>query len=176
MRRQDKGFSLVEVTVVVGLIMIGSAVAVVQMRQSAAAIDADKASNMAIAELRYARQVAVDERRTVNVAFVGSNGITVTRQNGGGSTTLLDSVTLPSGYTFGLPTGVDDTPEAFGNTLGMTGSFRADGTFVCGAGVVMNGTVFTISAGNDTARAVTLTGATGRMKEYYVQGTEWVGK
>src|SRR6267143_5673738 len=90
MRGQDKGFSLVEVTVVVGLIMIGSAVAVVQMRQSAAAIDADKASNMAIAELRYARQVAVDERRTVNVAFVGSNGITVTRQNGGGSTTLLD--------------------------------------------------------------------------------------
>ncbi|HYR84700.1 MAG TPA: prepilin-type N-terminal cleavage/methylation domain-containing protein [Terriglobia bacterium] len=180
MRRQDKGFSLVEVTVVVGLIMIGSAVAVVQMRQSAAAIDADKASNMAIAELRYARQVAVDERRTVNVAFVGSNGITVTRQNGGGSTTLLDSVTLPSGYTFGLPTGVDDTPEAFGNTqpvsfnLGTTGSFLGDGIFVSGAGIVMNGTVFTIGSGNGSARAVTLTGASGRMKQYYVQGTKWV--
>jgi len=180
MRRQDKGFSLVEVTVVVGLIMIGSAVAVVQMRQSVAAIDADKASNMAIAELRYARQVAVDERRTVNVAFVGSNGITVTRQNGGGSTTLLDSVTLPSGYTFGLPTGVDDTPEAFGNTqpvsfnLGTTGSFLGDGIFVSGAGIVMNGTVFTIGSGNGSARAVTLTGASGRMKQYYVQETKWV--
>src|SRR3989442_15684376 len=99
MRGQDKGFSLVEVTVVVGLIMIGSAVAVGQMRQSAAAIDGDKASNMAIAELRYARQVAVDERRTGNVGVVGSNGITVTRQNGGGSPTLPESVTFPLGYT-----------------------------------------------------------------------------
>ncbi|HYR91667.1 MAG TPA: prepilin-type N-terminal cleavage/methylation domain-containing protein [Terriglobia bacterium] len=176
MSKRDKGFGLIEMMVVAVLIVSGSTVAVSQMRQAAAAIDADKASNMVIAELRYARQVAVDERSTVNVAFVGPDVITVARQHRGGATSLLDSVTLPSGYTFGLPTGVDDTPEAFGNTLGMTGSFRADGTFVCGAGVVMNGTVFTISAGNDTARAVTLTGATGRMKEYYVQGTEWVGK
>src|SRR6267142_2334477 len=84
MSKRDKGFGLIEMMIVAVLIVSGSTVAVSQMRQAAAAIDADKASNMVIAELRYARQVAVDERSTVNVAFVGPDVITVAWQHRGG--------------------------------------------------------------------------------------------
>jgi type II secretory pathway pseudopilin PulG len=180
MRRSDSGFSLVEAMMVSAIVIIGSAVAVVQMRQSRAILDADKASNLVVAQVRYARQVAVDQRRNVRVDFTGTNRITVTRQDDVVETTVLADVTLPSGYTFGLPSGVGDTPDGFGNDDGVDfgtdtgGTFQGDGSFVSGAGIVLSGTVFTIGTGNGSARAVTITGATGRTKQYFIQGTSWI--
>ena len=92
----------------------------------------------------------------------------------------MSDVYLPTGFTFAVPTGVADTPEAFGNTqavnfnLGTSGTFQGDGTFVNTSAIVMNGTVFTMGSGVGTARAVTLTGASGRLKQYYTQGATWV--
>jgi prepilin-type N-terminal cleavage/methylation domain-containing protein len=181
MRGGNRGFSLLEVLTVSTLVLIGSTVAVIQYRTSVAVLDADKASNLVVGQIRYARQVAVDQRRNVELAFVESNRITVTRQDGGGATTVMSDVTLPPGYTFGLAAGVGDTPEGYGDDepvqFGLddtSGIFQGDGAFVSGAAVVMNGTVFTIGSGNGSARAVTLTGASGRMKQYYIKDGAWV--
>lgn len=181
MKRSDAGFSLLELLTVVMLIGIATTVAIIQMRQSVAMLDADKAANLVSAQIRYARQIAVDQRRNVEVAFVGSNQVTVTRQDGGGAETVLSDERLPAGYTFGLPTGIgSDTPEGYGNSqpvnfnLGTTGTFLGDGTLVNDAGIVMNGTVFTIGSGNGSARAITLTGASGRLKVYAIQGAAWI--
>jgi prepilin-type N-terminal cleavage/methylation domain-containing protein len=180
MHRRESGYSLLEMLVVIALVGIVSSAALVQMKTTIAALDADEASNLVVSELSYARQAAVDERRNVLVQFLGTHEIRVTRDEIGGGTTVLADVTLPSGYTFGLAGGVGDTPDAFGNATavyfnnGTSGTFLGDGTFVDGASVLLNGTVFTIGVGNGSARAVTLSGATGRIKEYWIQGTAWV--
>jgi hypothetical protein len=171
---------MIEMAVVVGLTVIAAMVAVVRLRQATTLLDADRASNLVVEQLRYARQIAVDQRRNVDVGFVGSNRITVTRQDGGGNTTLLSNLTLPSGYTFGLPGAVGDTPDGYGNAfpvslgLGTSGTFLGDGTFVNAPGFLTNGSIFTIASGNGTARAVTLAAASGRVKQYYIKGGVWV--
>lgn len=179
-RKRSCGFSLLETLVVVSLIMIVSTVAVIQMRQSLATLDADRAADLVVSEIRYARQIAVDQRRDTLLEFISPNRITVTRQDGGGATTVMADVTLPSGYSFGLPGGMSDTPDGYGNSAavyfngGTSGTFLGDGIFVSGAGVLMNGSVFTIGSGNGSSRAVTLSGSSGRTKSYYIQGTTWV--
>jgi prepilin-type N-terminal cleavage/methylation domain-containing protein len=181
MCRHQTGFSLLELTTVLILFGIASTVAIVQMKPSIALLDADQAANLVVSQMSYARQLAVDERRNVLVEFVGTNEVRVTRIESDSSTTLIADVTLPSGYTFGLAGGgVGDTPDAFGNARavyfnnGATGTFLGDGTFVDAANVLLNGTVFTIGSGNPSARAVTLSGATGKIKEYWLKGASWV--
>ena len=182
MKVRNFGFSLIEVMAVTILVGIGSSVALVQMKTSLASIDADAASNLVMSQLRYARQIAVDQRRSVLVEFTGSSTIVVTRQDGGGVTTVLSTVTLPPGFTYGLPTWPADTPEGFGNANPVyfnaqtSGTFLADGIFVNVGNIVVNGTVFTIGSGNATARAVTLTGASGRLKAYYLKANVWVDR
>jgi type II secretory pathway pseudopilin PulG len=180
MDKRNVGFSLIETMVVIALIMVGSSVALVQMRQSVAMLDADRASSQVASQMQYARQVAVDQRRDVVIAFVDPNEITVTRIEADGTPTELVSAVLPTGYSFGLPSGVGDTPEGYGNDDPVdfngdtTARFLGDGTLVTPGGIIVNGTVFTIGAGNGSARAVTLTGASGRSKQYYIQGTSWI--
>ena len=180
MHQRNSGFSLLEVLTVVGLIMIVSSVAVVQMRQSMTILDADRAANLVMGQMRYARQVAVDQRRDVLLEFTGTNEITVTRLDPGSVETLLSEVTLPSGYAFGLPSGVGDTPDGYGNSGAVvfgsagSGTFLGDGILVNSSGIVVNGSVFTIGSGNGSARAITLNGASGRVKQYAITGTTWV--
>jgi len=191
MNRQEAGFNLLEVVAVVALTAIGSSVAIIQMKNTIAKLDADKAANTVVSEINYARQLAVDQRRNVLVEFVGTNELRVTRQESGGGTTRMDDVTLPTGYSFNFPTGIGDTPDGFlaGSSLytsigtagkavfvgaGTTGTFIGDGTFVDNSNVLLNGEVFTQGTGNGTARAVTLSGATGKVKQYWLQGSTWV--
>lgn len=179
-RRVNAGFSLLEVLLVTAVTVIGAGGALIQLQATRNILDAQVSSNVVVAQMNYARQVAIDQRLNVLIAFLGANEIQVTRLESDGTTTLLSDVYLPSGFTFGLPSGMPpDTPEAFGNAtavsfnLGTGGTFLGDGTFVDNAGVVLNGTVFTIGAGNVTARAVTLTGATGRILQYSLTGAAW---
>jgi prepilin-type N-terminal cleavage/methylation domain-containing protein len=191
MRKQEEGFSLLEVVVVLALVLITATIAVMQIKTMMAALDADKASNLVVSQMGYARQMAVDQRRNVSIGFQGNNEIKVTRLELGGGTTLMSDVTLPAGYTFGFPPGVVDTPDGYlsGSALysgigtsgtavfigaGTTGTFLGDGTFVDSSNVLLNGSVFTKGSGNGTARAVTLSGSTGRVKQYWVQGTTWM--
>jgi type II secretory pathway pseudopilin PulG len=167
--------------VVVSLIVVTSAVAVIRMTQTITLLDADKAANLVSDKLRFARQIALDDRRNVLVEFISPNEIKVTRQDSPTPTVMYDG-TLPSGYHFGLPTGIGDTPDAYGNTAPVSfntqtsGLFRGDGIFTDAGGIVMSGTVFTINSGNNTSRAVTLVGASGRLRTYSIAGTTWVAR
>jgi Tfp pilus assembly protein FimT len=176
---KTKGFSVVEVIVVTALVAISVSVGVLQMRSSIALIDADKAANLVSAQVLYARQIAIAQRRNVVVSFEGTNEIKVIRQDGGGDTTVMADVVLPSGFTFSMPDDLDDTPDGFGNEgpvdfdTATAGRFLADGIFVNDDGDVLNGTVFTMSGSTSTARAVTLSGASGRIRTYHLEGDAW---
>lgn len=177
---RNRGYSLIEIMMVVGLIAVGSNVAVVQMKASLTVVDADVASSAVVSQLRLAREIAVNQRRNVIVQFTDPATIDVTRIESDASTTLVSSKTLPSGYTFGLPSGLGDTPDAFGNTdpvyfnASTSATFLSDGTLVTDAGLIVSGSVFTIGSGNGTSRAVTVAGANGRVKQYYIKTNAWV--
>jgi len=178
--RSTFGFGLLETLAVIALISIAATVAIIQLRPTRELLSADQNSNLVMTQTRYARQVAIDQRRNVLITFTAPNRITVTRLESGGGSTVLSDVTLSGGFTFGLPTGtIPDTPEGFGNAtavafgLATGGTFLGDGTFISAGGLVQNGSVFTIGGGNQTARAVTLTGATGRLKQYSLDGGVW---
>lgn len=182
MKSRRAGFSLFEVLTVIAIVTITSSVALVQMRNTLVILDADKASNLVVAQSRYARQIAVDQRRNVVVDFIAPDRIRITRQDGGGATTVMSDVFLPAGFTFSKPGGVADTPDGYGNATPVyfngntSGVFLGDGIFVDGGGIILNGSVFTMRGSNVTARAVTLTGASGRTKQYFLQGSTWVEK
>jgi prepilin-type N-terminal cleavage/methylation domain-containing protein len=179
MWKANSGFSVLEMIVALAIVGIGSAVALIQMRNAMHIVDADKACDLVMSQLRYARQVAVDQRRNALVEFIGTNRIRVTRQDGGGNTTVLSDVQLPSGYTFSMPMSIADTPDGYGNAApvffneGSSGTFLADGIFVNGANTLLNGSVFTMGSTSGSARAVTLTGASGRIVSYWLEGSAW---
>jgi hypothetical protein len=134
-----------------------------------------------MSQLRYARQIAVDQRRNVLVEFLGNNQMKATRQDGSGVTTVIYDLTLPTGFTFSAPTGAPDTPEGYSPGVtapvyfnaGTSGTFLGDGIFIDGGGNLLNGAVFTMGGGSSTARAVTLTGASGRTKTYTWNAGTW---
>jgi prepilin-type N-terminal cleavage/methylation domain-containing protein len=182
MKQGERGFSLIEALVAMAIILIGASVAVVQLRSSMAVVDADKAINLVSSQLRYARQIAVDQRRNVFVEFVGNDQVRISRIEPDTTTTVMADVSLPVGFRFGKPSGVGDTPDAFGDAtpvyfnMNTNGIFQSDGSFVDNAGLPANGTVFTMLSNNGSARALTLTGSTGRTRIYWLQGTNWTEK
>ncbi len=179
MMRQNSGYTLVEILTVVALTTFGSSMAVVQLKNSINWLDADRAANTVSSQLRYAREIAVDQRRNVRVDFISPATIKLTRLESGGGSTVISTTALPSGYTFSLPTGVGDTPDGYGNATAVyfnnanSGTFLSDGSFVDPGGIALSGSVFTISSGNASARATTLAGATGRTKQYFIKDLAW---
>lgn len=182
MAKNQRGFSLTEALMALVLVITMSSVAVMQLRASRSLIDADKACDLVASQLRFARQISADQRRNVLVEFVGTNRIRLTRQDGGGATTVVSDVLLPSGFTFAIPMGAADTPDGYGNGAPVFfsgdagGAFLPDGVFVNATNIVLNGSVFTMGAGPSTARAVTLNGASGRTNIYRLEGTSWVAR
>jgi hypothetical protein len=82
---------------------------------------------------------------------------------------------------FRLFGGVSDTPDAFGNgsavSFGGPGPwlFLSNGILVDSGANPINGTVFLGQADHpETARAVTILGATGRVRDYKWTGTAWI--
>ena len=171
---------------VTAVVLIGASISVIQLRSSLAIMDADRAIDLVSGQLRYAKQIAVDQRRNVLVEFLNGTEVRITRQDGGVDATVMAEVTLPDGFSFSMPDGISDTPDAYGNqdasgdpapvffNFNTSGTFQPDGSFVAGGTVATSGTVFTMGANSGSARAVTMTGASGRTKVYWLRSTTWV--
>jgi prepilin-type N-terminal cleavage/methylation domain-containing protein len=192
-RRNQKGFSMIETVVVVGIICVVAGITVYQSFGTMESYEANTALNSVIGQLRVARQIAISQRRPVQVLITPVStdhnlprvsyttdiaGAGLAAQNTGGL--------APSGYTvlprqtqFLLEANVPDTPMNFGMCgpvciggvnggpatmyFSPTGQFSQDT-----AGVIpLNGTIFIGVPGRaDTARAITILGGTGRVRPY----------
>lgn len=194
----EAGFSLIEMVVVVALIIVVSAMALIQIRPIMADADMDTAMRQVIDQIRQAREYSITNRRYVKIAFPTAAVGTSTRYEV--VTTQMDSLTTGAGttnpvlstviieapaqyYTFG---GLD-TPDAYGNSAaiefeGVSGGpvggmlFESDGELVDGSTYQpINGTVFLgVPGSNTSARAITVLGATGRARGWKGTGTTWV--
>jgi Tfp pilus assembly protein FimT len=178
---QNAGFSLVEANLVILIICIVAGIALLNVSEVMPGIRANTALNQTVAQLRNGRETAMAQRRNIQLSFLGTNQIRLVRLDQPTGTTVLSTVTLENDIEFLLSDGVPDTPDSFGNSTAVYfgGStqltFLSDGTLVDAQGNPLSGSVFLGAANHpETARAVTILGATGRVRGYKWTGSEWV--
>jgi prepilin-type N-terminal cleavage/methylation domain-containing protein len=196
-----RGFSMIEVSVVIMLILIISAMAIFALQPSLQDAKYDNAMREVIDQLRQAREYAIANRRYVQVTFpiVVIAGqptqyqVVLTARNapplgpvGGGADVVLSTVPIEIPAQYFIFPGSVDTPDAFGNAsalefeglnpgpvLGMM--FQSDGELVDGGTFQpINGSVFIGFPNKASAsRAVTVLGATGRIRGWKYTGASW---
>ena len=186
--RHRNGYSLVEILMLLACIGVISGYLFMRYMTVLPFFKSNSAMDQVIQQMRVARNTAIADRRAVIVNISAAGGTMQLQQvppNGGPPITLS---TVPlTGAQFCLTPGVPDTPMGFGNAqpvnfvnasnpgavVAVT-EFLSDGSFGSGVGVPVNGTIFTCIPGNSVAaRAVTILGATGRVRPYHWDGSAW---
>ncbi len=181
----DRGFSLLELLIAVAIIGIISGAAVFIATNVYPVLQADSAVEFQLAQLRKARQIAMDQRRPVVVTFKGTSELLVQRAEIDlttgkvtGYTTIADYF-LPQGVIYTIFPLSPPTPDNFTNTYAPSKSdvsitFQGDGTAIDPSGSYTNGNVFIGIPGKPiTARAITVLGTTGRIRSYRYNGTSF---
>lgn len=192
-RNSERGFTIVELLVVVGMIFVIAAMAMVQLQPAWQQAQANAGMNQIKSVMRTARETAISQRRTIAVKFTGTNTISLYQYVVVGATSTLATtpfLTMPiqKNVNFMTFAAMPDTPDAFGLPGGGSGiefglvvggpptgmQFQSDGTFTDGTGIPINGTVFLgVTNIPATARAITVLGNTGRVRAYYGTGKGW---
>jgi len=196
-RTAEQGFSLLEMLVVVALAFTIMAFAVMNTVGSSSNARANSAMDAVVSQLRQAREMAIAKRRNVQVQFTAPNQIqlTVLTLPGEPVPPVIAPTLLPGGMSFAVLVGTD-TPMNFGNSTAIslqtpggggawTVMFTTSGAF-CGTAQAaatlyqatnnnpVNASLFLGVMGKPTtARAVTVFGATGRVRSYYWNGVSW---
>jgi Tfp pilus assembly protein FimT len=178
---RDAGFSLIETGILLCLATIIAGFALLNLTGMMPGLRANAALNATVAQLRNGRELAIAQRRNIEIRFLGTNQIQLIRLDVPTGTTVLNTVTLENNVEFFLFGGVPDTPDSFGNSLPVDFSgatrmvFLSDGTLVDAQGDPLSGSVFLGRSGYpETARAVTILGATGRVRGYRWTGSSWI--
>ncbi len=181
-RGREDGFSLIEVGIVLMLGCALAGMALINISGTMPGVNANKAMYQTIAQLRRGRQTAVAQRRSVQLNIETPNRIQLVRNEFPAGETVLGSSIYGNHFEFRQFEEVtEDTPDRFGNNDpvdfgGATGlTFLTDGTLVDDSGNAVSGTIFIGLADHpETARAVTILGATGRIRGYRWTGTKWI--
>jgi prepilin-type N-terminal cleavage/methylation domain-containing protein len=180
-RRAAAGFTLLEVLIVLSLGAVLTGITLLAFQSAQRQIRGDANLRVLVSLIETAREQAMTERRTIEIRFVGANEVDTVRREVPTGETPLARVFFEGNARFLLFAGVPDTPDGFGNAGAVDfGSatatmFGPDGTFVDPAGMPVNGTVFVgVPGQTETARAVTVFGATGRVRGYRWNGSAWV--
>jgi len=185
--RQNEGFSLVEIGIGLMLACSLAGFALINMGAVMPGIRANQAMYQTVSQLRQGRQLAIAQRREIQLRFTGNNGMSLVRNEFPEGEYVLSEVSLNKDCQFMKSDDIDmDTPDSFGpdelSEMGAvdfggadTLTFLSDGTLVDGLGNPVNGTVFIgLPDHPEMARAVTILGATGRIRGYRWTGEEWI--
>ncbi len=179
--RHTKGFSIIELLFVISVTFIVAGMAVLSMNSAIWSMKVNGSLNQLVGQMRTARDSAIAQRRNFQVVFVTPDQIQLRRQELPAGFTDLPVVSLGGGAQFTVFSGVPDTPDGFGNATAInfggspTLTFLSDGTLVDSTGTALNGSIFIGIPGKpDTARAVTILGATGRVRGYHWTGSKWI--
>lgn len=180
--KQDYGFSLIEMGIVLMLACVLAGLALINVQATMPGVHANTAMYQAIAQLRRGRQTAIAQRRSVQLNIEERNRIRLVRNDFPEGETVLSTVVFSNNCEFlQFPEVTEDTPDGFGNAApvdfgGARGlAFLPDGTLADDSGNPVSGTIFIGQPDHpETARAVTILGATGRIRGYRWTGTEWI--
>jgi prepilin-type N-terminal cleavage/methylation domain-containing protein len=184
--RPQRGFSLLEILTGLAIISIVLAMGMLNYSTILPNYKANSAMDQLLYQLRSARERAISHRREVQVQFGGTNQLTVTELWLVGTAPPATTVSFEGGAQYIVFSTIPDLPAPFnfGNTAavyfgGVSGGppvmkFSTTGSFIDGGNTLVNGTVFMGIPGKpSTARAISVLGATGRVREYHWDGTQW---
>ena len=180
--RSQRGVTLIEMLLVVGIMGVIGAMGAAQIAETRRAMQGDSAMRLVMAQFNTAREMAVTQRRSMELKFVGTNWMQIIRHEVPAGTTTLTSQAFEGNVTYLLvPSVTADTPDGFGNSsaiaFGSTTTsitFSSDGTLIDQSGNPLNGTVFlAVINVPRSQRAVTVLGATGRARGYKWNGFGW---
>ena len=195
-KNSQSGFSLIEMLIVVGIVVIVSAIAVGTLQSTVRDSHVNSAYMTTLTTMRQARETAIAQRRTYILTFVAPGTITVAPQVAGTGSLNL-TATLPSDVSFDaeptIPNSVATVPDGIGLgastgaidfdvNVGAGGSsviyFWPDGSARDVAGNLNDGVVYIARPGQlPTSRAITLRGLTGRLRGWRLQPsapTPWI--
>ena len=185
-KRQELGFSLFELLIVVSIILIVASIGVFNVAPALRSVHVNTAETATLTTLALARERAEAERRVYLVTFTAPGTITVTQSATG---IVVQTTTLPSDVAFsnevGIPSTALTTPDGFG-----TGAFAIDFDIGAGPGGINavyfypdgsardvngrlnNGVVYIARPGElMSSRATTVFGITGRVRGWQLLRT-----
>jgi len=184
--RSQRGFSLLEILTAVAVISVILGMAMLNYGSILPNFKANSAMDQLLYQLRSARERAIAHRREVQVQFIGTNQLQITEIWPVGTAPVDKPVSFEGGAQFIVFPSVPDIPAPFnfGNIApvyfgGLSGGppimkFSTTGAFIDGGNTLVNGTVFMgIPGRSSTARAISILGATGRVREYHWDGSQW---
>jgi prepilin-type N-terminal cleavage/methylation domain-containing protein len=180
--RNQHGYSLVELLVVIGILGTLSGMAAIQIGASRPVMVGDGALRAVMAQMTLAREMAITQRRNMRLTFSNYNVVSIVREEVPGPTlTTVSSKPIEGGITFLMLPGMTDTPDHFGRSSAVDFGgateikFGPEGTLLDQDGGSLNGTVFLALPGQGlSARAATILGSTGRVRGYRWNGHTWV--
>lgn len=175
-----EGFTLIEMFAVLVVVSVISAIGFGSFGALKDIVQGDADMRLVEWQLKLARETAINQRRSVRVQFTNPNVISVIRNNIPNGTTTLSTIYFEHDAQYLQFNGMPDTPDGFGAAgpvdfgQAATVMFTADGMFTDANGTPVNGTVFIGQPGRPrTARAVTVFGATARIRAFRWDGTGW---
>jgi len=182
----QQGFSLLEILVAVAIISVVLVMAMLNYGSILPNYKANSAMDQVLSQMRSARERAISHRREVQLQFIGTNQLQMSELWTLGTPPVERPVSFEGGAQFIVFSSVPDLPAPynFGNSApiyfgGLSGGppimkFSTTGAFIDGGNSLVNGTVFLGIPGKpSTARAISILGATGRVREYHWDGTQW---
>lgn len=179
-RQRGRGFSVVELLVVLGIIAVLSAISLPYIINYKKAYKSEDQALKVIDIMREANQLAITRRRTMRIEIdLTDNAILLIDENGAAADTLIKKIPLeatkdirndviPSGVTKPNPPNYADiafATDTVGHLVGTitvtahnvwAARFKSDGSVVNGANVPLNATIYVwppVTPGSGTARA-----------------------
>ena len=180
-RKQQIGFSLIELVVVLAILMTAAAVAVMNVSGAVRNSHVNTAYETVLMQLRYARQSAIDKRAVCIATFTAPQTLTISLVFNDGTPPQTQVTPLPNDVQFAIVNGIPTTPAGAPDGIG-TGTvvidfnringgggntiyFQPDGSAVNATGQINDGVVYLARPGElMSSRAITLLGTTGRLK------------
>ena len=100
--RSERGLSLVELLLIVGIMGIVGAMGTAQIANVRRSMQGDGAMRLVMTELNTARELAVTQRRNMEIKFVGSNWIQIIRHEVPAGLTTVSSRAFEGNVTYRL--------------------------------------------------------------------------
>ena len=191
---EERGFTLIESMIVIALILVVTAMAIMQMSGPLQNARSDAAMRQVVDQLRQGREYAITNRRYVQFIFIPPAPVAqiqiILRNDltpGAGPIQAQQPIPIQFPMTFAVFGAMADTPDGYGNAAaiefaGVNGGppagmlFQSDGQLVNAATLLpINGTIFLGAPANQSsARAITVMGTTGRIRGWRGNGLNWI--
>ena len=190
-RPGQRGFSLTELMIVLAILLIMASVGTLTLQPALKQMHVSNAYNTTLATMRLARQMAISNRNIYTLTFSNAavpNTLTIADTDPI-NPRIIETVSLPTDVQFtvvaGIPNTLATTPDHFGTggaaidfDQGVTPNvqnviyFYPDGSAQDVGNNINNGVVYIAQPGVImSSRAVTLWGATGRLRGWRLYGT-----